>query len=157
MAGSVAGLARLPRASAAVGSKAETCEVRMLWWNSARRSHSVMLSEVPKLPARMREKFDRPVALGIMWGGISASVRAVSGTKKLATPKPIRRRGITMCWKVTSELKLLFQNDTAANTAKLKVAQMRRSTLCMYLPTKADRNTGRMPMGAAAMPAQVAV
>src|SRR3569832_2415702 len=107
MAGSVAGLARLPRASAVVGSKAETCEVRMLWWNSARRSQSVILSEVPKLPARMREKFDKPVALGIMWGGISASVRAVSGTKKLTTPKPNNRHKNTKNKKETTELKLL--------------------------------------------------
>src|SRR5574340_523187 len=157
MAGFVAAVPRLPRLSAAFGSNAETCALRMLWWNVVRRSHRVMLSEVPKLPARMREKFDRPVALGISWGGMSERVSAVSGTKKVATPKPISRRGITMCWNVTSELNWLFQNDTAANTAKLKVAQMRRSTLCMFLPTTADRNTGRMPMGAAAIPAQVAV
>ncbi|MNT99975.1 hypothetical protein D3C72_2429720 [compost metagenome] len=36
-------------------------------------------------------------------------------------------------------------------------ANKRRSNLCAYLPTNGDINTGRIPIGATASPAQVAV
>lgn len=44
--------------------------------------------DVPKAPAVMRAKFDRPEALGIIAGGNPTSVIATSGTKKHATAAP---------------------------------------------------------------------
>ncbi|MNP78737.1 hypothetical protein D3C76_1764240 [compost metagenome] len=77
--------------------------------------------------------------------------------KNSATPMPMNNCTSAMCWKSTSlvnparmkQLRPIARNASPANT--------RRSNRWAYLPTKGDISTGRMPMGATASPAQVAV
>ena len=77
--------------------------------------------------------------------------------KNNATPTPITNCTVATWLKSTCKLK--FERKKLVNDKKIKatVASMRRSNRSAYLPTNGVINTGRMPIGAVARPARMAV
>src|SRR5258708_32860139 len=104
----------------------------MLWvsrdgCSAARRSHHVVVSEVAKLPARVRKVFASPDALAIRPGGSPESTIDISGTKKSARPTPCAKRDQASMGKLTSVLKPANRNDAAPKAHRLAVVIQRRS------------------------------
>ncbi|MNG41158.1 hypothetical protein D3C84_1301580 [compost metagenome] len=62
-----------------------------------------------------------------------------------------------MCWKSTSLVNPARMKQLRPIARNARPASSRRSNLCAYLPTNGDINTGKIPIGATASPAQVAV
>src|SRR5258706_14438438 len=99
------------------------------WCSASRRSHHVVVSEVAKLPARVRRVFASPEALATRPGGSPESTIDISGTKKSARPTPCAKRDQASMEKVTAVLKPANQNDASPNAHRLAVVIQRRSML----------------------------
>src|SRR5712691_3995955 len=103
--------------------------LRCVWCSASRRSHQVVVSEVAKLPARVRRVFASPDALATRPGGSPESTIDISGTKKSARPTPCAKRDQASMEKVTAVLKPANQNDASPNAHRLAVVIQRRSML----------------------------
>ncbi|MOA56342.1 hypothetical protein D3C78_1803030 [compost metagenome] len=90
-------------------------------------------------------------------GGRPASVSVVSGMKKNAIAPPCSRVGIRMWMKSVSVVKCERSHSTSANTMNAPVAILRGSHCPTFLPTSGVSKMAKMPTGASAMPAEVAV
>jgi hypothetical protein len=133
------------------------CSTRCSWCIVARLSHSVVAMEVPIAPIVIRTKFDRPAAAGMRDGGRPASVSVVSGMKKNAIAPPWISVGSRMVPKSVSDVNLERIHSTSANSTNAPVAIQRGSHLATLRPTMGVSTIAKMPTGASAMPAEVAV
>ena len=127
------------------------------WCTASRRSHMVVAIDVPMPPAKMRMKLDKLDALAMFCGAMRDKVIWVKGRKNIDMPTPCQNCGQKMSQKSMSALKSVRHQKHAAYVRKLMVTNMRMSMRPPNLPISGDRITGKMPMGAAAKPAQVAV
>src|SRR5207237_3045672 len=98
------------------------------WCSASRRSHHVVVSEVPKLPAMVRTVFASPEALASRSGGRPESRIDISGTKKSASPTPWAKRDQASMGKLTSVLKPANQNEATPKAHRLAVVIQRKST-----------------------------
>src|SRR5216684_6515179 len=93
------------------GLKAVMLSVSRDWCSASRRSHQVVVSEVAKLPARVRRVFASPDALATRLGGSPERTIDISGAKNSATPSPCAKRDQASVEKLTCVLKPAYQKD----------------------------------------------
>jgi hypothetical protein len=77
--------------------------------------------------------------------------------KKHAIAMPMMKRGTTSAENEAPLLNPANQNEVKANTMKANVTTARSSRRWMFLPMKGETRKARMPTGAVARPAHVAV
>ena len=73
-----------------------------VWCTASPRSQIVVASEAAKLPAVIREKFDRPEACGVCWGGMPFSEMVTIEMKKVLIATPCTSIGMTSAQKLAS-------------------------------------------------------
>ena len=105
----------------------------------------------------VRKKFARPEAEAISSGRRPDTITWFSGTKKQAMPMPMRKRGTTSWPNGASVGKLANQIEVPPNTMNANVVTARNSSFWMFLPMIGEIRKARMPTGAVASPAHVAV
>src|SRR4051812_26931451 len=85
-----------------------------VWCRDSLRSQIVVASEAAKLPAVMRQKFDRPDAEGNCWGGTPFREMVTIDRKKVLIATPCTSMGQTRALKSTSGLnRERMKNDRA--------------------------------------------
>ena len=127
------------------------------WCMAARLSHTVVAIEVPMAPAVMRVKLLRPAADGIRSGGMPAKVSVVKGMKNMAMAAPCSTVGIRMWARSVCTVNCERIHSTTAKPKKAMVAMRRGSQTVTFLPIKGVSKIAKMPTGARASPALVAV
>ena len=113
--------------------------------------------DAAKLPPSVRMKVASPDPAAISCGSRSDNRMVSTGMKNSATPNPCNSWIVAMDWKSTPRLKYDRAKLVIAIATNARLATSRRSKRCAYLPTNGVSSTGRMPMGAVAKPAQIAV
>ncbi|MOA32981.1 hypothetical protein D3C78_1542390 [compost metagenome] len=108
-------------------------------------------------PAVMRTKLLKPAAAGMRSGDRPDRVSVVSGMKKKAMAAPWITVGIRMWARSVSVVNRERIHSTSANTMKAPVAILRGSHCATFRPTSGVSRMAKMPTGASAMPAVVAV
>src|SRR5258708_13450038 len=96
--------------------------LRCVWCSASRRSHHVVVSEVAKLPARVRRVFASPDALATRPGGSPERTIDINGAKNSATPRPCAKRDQASVEKPPCVLKLAYQKDANPSAQKLAPA-----------------------------------
>jgi len=81
----------------------------------------------------------------------------LSGKKNKAMPMPCHKRGNDNCQKLACSLSFDTQSIPALKIKKAVEAAMRKFKRCEFWPTMGARTTAKIPIGAIASPAQVAV
>src|ERR1035437_5410233 len=113
--------------------------------------------EVPKAPAVMRAKLDKPEAAGMRSGGRSDMISVMRGTKKKAIATPWMMVGISKVETSACVLNCERIQSTRAKVTKAMVERTRGSTRWTFLPTMGVQTMASRPTGARTKPAQVAV
>ncbi|MCY1456467.1 hypothetical protein D9M71_736890 [compost metagenome] len=122
-----------------------------------RRAHSHVVSDAAKLPPSVRRNVARPEPAAISRPSRSDSRICSTGMKNSATPMPMISCTPATCAKSTCRLKPERRKLVKDRNTNAKEAIQRMSKRDAYLPTNGDMITGRMPIGAVARPAQIAV
>lgn len=118
------------------------------WWRWMYQCHQ---------PRCRRKILDQLDALAMFCGAMRDKVIWVKGRKNIDMPTPCPNCGQKISQKSMSALKSVRHQKHAAPVRKLMVTNMRMSMRPPNLPIMGDKITGKMPMGAATKPAQVAV
>ncbi|MNL34833.1 hypothetical protein D3C87_1568260 [compost metagenome] len=116
-----------------------------------------MVNDAAKLPPKVRKNVASPEPSAIWFGGRSESRMVRVGMKNSATPIPMNNCTMAMCWKSTSLVKPARMKQLRPMARNAPPASRRMSNFGAYLPTNGASSTGRIPSGATAKPAQVAV
>src|SRR5438132_14098624 len=95
---------RVPSACAVTGLLGLRCSTSCAWCSVARRSHNVVVIEVPKAPAVMRAKLNSPEAAGMRSGANPDSEIETSGMKNADIAAPWITVGSIRVVKVASEM-----------------------------------------------------
>ena len=117
----------------------------------------IVTADAAKLPAVMRRKFVSPEAEGILSGATSCRLIVIIATKNVPMPRPCTSSGEANAQKSAPVVYPARMKYEIANATNEKVAIARASILPISLPTIGEISTAITPLGAAIMPAQVAV
>ena len=130
---------------------------RWAWCSPARSDQSVVVIDVPIAPAMVRVKFDSPAAAAMRSGAMPDISKVVSGMKKNAIAAPCSSVG-KMIWNWSDWVENAERRAiTPLNSKNAPLAIQRGSQTATLRPDSGVSRIARMPTGASAMPADIAV